>query len=97
MWGTEAYFKDFPTLSNEATKWLTSLNLKGIGFDTISADPVKNSDWKNHFAIFEKGQIIIENVISPDDFSKNIGEFSCFPIPYENADGSPVRAVLKMS
>lgn len=96
FWGTEAYFKDFPTLSNDATEWLTFLNLKGIGFDTISADPVESTNWKNHFTIFKNGLIIIENLIFPVGLNKNIGEFSCFPIPYEKADGSPVRAVIKV-
>jgi kynurenine formamidase len=54
-----------------------------------------SKDFSNHHAILGKNIIIIENLVFPDGFSEKSGEFSCFPLPYENADGSPVRAVLK--
>ncbi len=95
-WGTQQYFENFPTLSTDALHFLLQFRLKGIGLDTISADPVKSTDYKNHYAIFRKGMIIIENLKFPENMKEKKGEFSCFPIPYEKADGSPVRAVLKV-
>lgn len=95
-WGSQHYFKDFPTLTIEAVNMLLSFPLKGIGFDAISADPVESTDWENHFAIFDKGLIIIENLNFPDVLNADKGRFFCFPIPYEDADGSPVRAVLEI-
>ncbi len=96
FWGEKRYFEGFPTLSPDALDLLLQFPLKGIGFDTISADPVESTDYKNHYSIFEKGMIIIENLIFPGNLNERKGEFSCFPIPYEKADGSPVRAVLKV-
>lgn len=95
-WGSPEYFEDFPTLTSEAVNYLLSFPLKGIGFDAISADPVESTKWENHFAIFGKGLIIIENLIFPNDLTAHKGRLFCFPIPYENADGSPVRAVLEV-
>ncbi|WP_163323050.1 cyclase family protein [Draconibacterium mangrovi] len=96
FWGVQKYFDAFPTLSAQALQFLLQFELKGVGFDTISADPVKSTDYNNHYAIFNKGMIIIENLIFPEDLEATSGEFSCFPLPYEKADGSPVRAVLKV-
>lgn len=95
FWGTPEYFGRFPVLAKDAVEFLIQFNLKGIGFDNISADPIDSSDFPNHYAILGKNLIIIENLVFPDGFTESNGEFSCFPLPYENADGSPVRAVLK--
>jgi kynurenine formamidase len=94
-WGTLEYFGRFPVLTDEAVQFLLQFTLKGIGFDTISADPMDSQDFPNHLAILGNNMIIIENLVFPGGFSETSGEFSCFPLPYENADGSPVRAVLK--
>lgn len=95
FWGLPSYFEGFPTLSTAAVEWLLQFPLKGIGFDAISADPVESTDFPNHYLIFGNGLIIIENLCFPDDLAEHDGEFSCFPLPYENADGSPVRAVFR--
>lgn len=95
FWGTPEYFGRFPVLTKDAVEFLIQFNLKGIGFDNISADPIDSSDFPNHYSILGKNLIIIENLVFPNGFTENNGEFSCFPLPYENADGSPVRAVLK--
>lgn len=95
FWGSPAYFGNFPVLTPKALGFLLQFNLKGIGFDYISADPMDSKDYSNHYAILGKNMIIIENLVFPAGFAENSGEFSCFPLPYENADGSPVRAVLK--
>ena len=96
FWGEKEYFGNFPVLSETALEYLLKFQLKGIGFDVISADPVESTDYRNHYAIFKKGLIIIENLAFPDNLKEKNGEFSCFPLPYEKADGSPVRAVLKI-
>jgi len=95
-WGSNEYFSNFPVLAEEAANWLISFNLKGIGFDAISADPVESSVLSIHHIILRNGCIIIENLNFPEKLKTNEGEFSCFPLPYENADGSPVRAVFRI-
>lgn len=93
-WGTSRYFGEFPTLSNQAIEWLFDFSLKGIGFDVISADPMDSTTYPNHFSILGKGLVIIENLRFPVELTETQGRFLCFPLPYENADGSPVRAVF---
>lgn len=94
FWGTPRYFENFPTPDSEIVEWLLTFSLKGIGFDVISADPIDSTSYPNHFSILGKGLIIIENLRFPDSLTETQGRFFCFPLPYQNADGSPVRAVF---
>jgi kynurenine formamidase len=96
FWGSEKYFWNFPVTDLDTTFWLISLGLKGIGYDTISADPVDSDKFENHFLFFENDVIIIENLNFPVEMKANKGELFCFPLNFEKADGSPVRAVLKI-
>jgi arylformamidase len=92
-WGSSEYFHDFPVLSTDAVELLISLNLKGVGFDTISPDKEEVSGWPVHYALLGNDMIIIEN-LKINEGVPLIGTFFCFPLPYRDADGSPVRAVL---
>jgi kynurenine formamidase len=92
-WDTEKYFSDYPVLSLEAANWLSGFGLKGLGLDTISADKADTRDYPVHKALLQKDTIIIENLANLTDLPCNQFEFSCFPLRFEDADGSPVRAV----
>jgi kynurenine formamidase len=80
-------------LSLEAANWLSGFGIKGFGLDTISADTVDSQDYQVHKALLQKNIIIIENLANLADLPCNQFEFSCFPLSFEDADGSPVRAV----
>jgi len=92
-WGTERYFQRFPVLSLEAARWLADFDLKGVGFDTISPDPMDTEDYPVHKAFMKRDTIIIENLAHLDLLPDSPFLFSCLPIKFEDADGSPVRAV----
>jgi arylformamidase len=92
-WGDDRYFGSFPVLSAGATGWLIALGLKGVGFDAISADPVGPPPYSNHVAFFRAGLILIENLAGLEPLIGKTFQFSCLPLAYEHADGSPVRAV----
>lgn len=92
-WGEESYFRDFPVLSEEAASWLVSHPLKGVGMDTISADPMESSALPVHHILLKAGMVIIENLFFPEHlYSENLF-FCCFPLKIADADGSPVRAM----
>ena len=93
FWGTDKYFSDYPVLSLEAADWLSGFDLKGIGFDTISADKTNSQDFPVHKAFLQKDTIIIENMTNLREIPCDQFVFSCFPLSFEDADGSPVRAV----
>jgi kynurenine formamidase len=92
-WGTEKYFVDYPVLTVEAATWLKQFHLKGVGLDTISADTVDSGGNPIHKALLQENTIIIENLTNLSSLSVSLFNFSCFPIKFVNADGSPVRAV----
>lgn len=95
-WETEKYFSNYPVLSLEAAQWLCRFGLKGFGFDTISADEADAEDFPIHKVFLRNDTIIIENLANLDTLPFNQFLFSCFPLNFENADGSPVRAVAYM-
>ncbi|MCF8231729.1 MAG: cyclase family protein [Bacteroidales bacterium] len=92
-WKTDAYKKDFPVLSQEAAKWLMRFNLKGIGLDTISIDPVDSVDVPIHKIVLGNEVLIVENLTNLEALGDEVFTFSSLPLKFENADGSPVRAV----
>ncbi len=92
-WGDEKYFSDYAVLSLEAANWLSEFQLKGLGLDTISADSSENDEYPVHKILLNKDTIIIENLTNLLSLPGPTFNFSCFPIKFKDADGSPVRAV----
>lgn len=95
-WGTDSYFKEYPVLTEEAARYLCDVNLKGVGFDTISADVEDSRDYPIHSILLEK-MIIIENLTGIEVLANHRFLFSCLPLKLVDADGSPVRAVAILS
>lgn len=95
-WGSEKYFTNYPVLSLEAANWLSSFGLKGFGLDTISADTADTENYPVHKALLQKNTLIIENLTNLMDLPCHQFNFSCFPLSFEDADGSPVRAVASI-
>lgn len=93
FWGTDAYVEGFPCLNKEAVEWLCSFNLKGIGLDTISVDPMDAEVYTVHHTLFAKNMIIVENLCNLDRLEENTFLFSALPLNITGGDGCPVRAV----
>ena len=92
-WGEDRYFSGFPVLSAAAAYWLAARGMKGVGFDAISVDPVGADRFVNHLHFFRAGMVIVENLRGLAPLVGKRFLFSCLPLKYVNADGSPVRAV----
>lgn len=92
-WGTERYFSDYPVLSSEAANWLGKFGLRGLGLDAISADKADSQGFPVHKALLRNNTVIIENLTNLEKLPDNQFVISCFPLKFEDADGSPVRAV----
>jgi len=91
-WNKRSYFGAYPILTEEAVKWLAEFELKAIGFDYISIDPIVSTDMKLHKLILTKDICIIENLNDLDKIPAGMFDFYCVPLKIEHADGSPVRA-----
>lgn len=94
-WGEKKYFSNFPCLDIDTVKYLVSFNLKGLGFDTISIDPI-NSNFENHVLVFNNDMIIIENMCNLDKIKEDIFELIVLPLNIKGADGSPVRSIARV-
>ena len=93
-WGTEAYFGDYPCLSDEVLRYILDGNYKGIGFDVIGLDPIADEDLPRHKALFAQKDIVnIENLKNLDLCGAKPFRFVCLPIKIENSDGAPCRAI----
>ena len=92
LWGTDAYFGNFPCMDMEVLDYIMAGNYKGIGVDAISIDPI--DDLTRHRILFRETEIVnVENLKDLDLCGDDLFRFSCFPLKLADCDGSPVRAV----
>ncbi len=96
-WGSDQYFRNFPILTEEAARHLTNFKIKGVGFDTISADRIDSEELPVHRIFLRKDILIIENLKGLKDVLYQKFYFSCFPLKVIDGDGSPVRAVAYLA
>ncbi len=92
-WGSPAYFEAYPSFTEEAIKYLARMQIKGIGIDAVSIDPIGARQLNNHRIFLQGQKSVIENL---HDIDKLIGkefELMCFPLKLKEGDGSPIRAV----
>lgn len=92
-WGQEAYFRSFPTLSEDAAQFLVERRIKAVGVDAISVDPIESKTLPNHVTLLGAGSLILENLTNLSLLPATEFTLSFFPLPIHNADGFSVRAV----
>ena len=92
-WGSNEYLHGFPSLTEEAARWLCSFNIRGVGIDTISIDKFDSIDFEVHNIILSRGKIIIENLTNLDEVGEEEFTLVATPLKIENGDASPVRAI----
>lgn len=69
-------------------------NFKGIGFDVMGLDPLRDNNLNRHKALFKDTDIVnIENLTNLDQCGNDLFWFSCFPLKIENCEGFPIRAI----
>ncbi len=90
-WGDARYFSGYPTLSENAAMTLCRYSLKGVGFDTISADKEDSTSLPIHRILLQH-MIIIENLNNLKPLGSGAFLLSCLPLKIEHGDGSPIRA-----
>lgn len=86
--------KQIVPISSEAVPFLKSCGVKLIGVDMPSVDPLDSKELSAHHALYEHNIHILEGLVL-DDVPEGEYELIALPLPLQNADGSPVRAILK--
>ena len=94
FWGTDKYFGDYACIDNDVLEFIINSNLKGIGFDVIGLDPIKDVELTRHNKLFKAKDIInIENLKNLDLLYGGLVDFACLPLNLEDCDGAPARAI----
>ncbi|WP_026887015.1 cyclase family protein [Clostridium beijerinckii] len=93
-WGTDAYFGNYPYITEEVAEYLIKSKKKGVGIDVIGIDPIKDENLTIHKKLFaETDIVVIENLTSLDKVGDEIFTFCALPIKFKNSDGAPTRAI----
>lgn len=93
-WGSEEYFGDYPCVDEEVLEYVIQTKKKGIGFDTISLDPIQDANLTLHKKLLATNQtVIIENLCNLQKGPKGLFTFCGLPLKYIHADGAPIRAI----
>ena len=94
FWGKPEYFGDYPCVTAEVVDFLIQTGKKGVGLDTIGLDPIADTNLTLHRQLLSTNKtVIIENLCNLDKLPQGLFTFCALPLRYENADGSPIRAV----
>jgi len=101
LWGKQEYFENYPIMSEEVVEWINHHQLKGIGIDAPSFDPITMSSLDNaasdlhtHRAILKTGKtVLIENLCNLEKVGNELFMLYALPLPLSNADGAPARVV----
>lgn len=74
--------------------FLGEKGIRLIGVDVPSVDPLDSKELEAHHQLHENGVHILEGVYL-EHVEPGLYELIALPLPLEEADGSPVRAVLR--
>ena len=89
-----AFPERIPHIEKDVAEFLKENGIKLLGIDVPSVDPLDSKELVAHHGLHENGVHILESIdlrsVSEGDY-----ELIALPLPLTDADGSPVRAVLR--
>ncbi|MCC6579076.1 MAG: cyclase family protein [Phycisphaeraceae bacterium] len=89
--GQDDFFTDFPSLTQDAARYLVSRRIRLLGMDT----PTPSRDWYevHHILLGHDAEIVIVESLAHLDLLPDQFTFMGFPLKFQGRDGSPIRAV----
>ena len=84
---------DFCAFSPELLNHLADQGVRLVGIDTPSVDPEDSKALEAHQILFARDFSVLEGLLLKD-VPEGIYTLVALPLPYENGDASPVRAIL---
>lgn len=87
---------ELPGVDPELMRWFAEQGGRLVGVDLASFDPADSKELASHRVGIAEGVVLLEGL----DLSaapEGIAELIALPLPWEGADASPVRAVLRTS
>ncbi|GMA63811.1 arylformamidase [Alicyclobacillus fastidiosus] len=94
-WKDRRIFPDkIPEIRPELAEYLENRGVQLLGLDLPSVDPLDSKELPAHHALARHNIHILEGLVL-DDVPAGDYELAALPLPLADADGSPVRAVLR--
>lgn len=91
--GEDNFFDDFPSLTQDAARFLAEKKIRLLGMDT----PTPSRDWYEvHHILLGAEIVIVESLTHLDEVPDDI-IFIGFPLNFAGRDGSPIRAVAQVA
>lgn len=90
----DAFPTRFAAPTPEAAHVLVEAGVRLLGTDAPSVDPFDSTDLPAHRILCAAGVVIVENLLL-DDVPPGAWELIALPLRLDEADASPVRAVLR--
>ena len=82
-------------LTESGAKYITSKGILIVATECLDIEDDTDNTFSVHKTLLSNNVLIVENIdlsnVKPGNY-----KFYCFPLRIENADGSPVRAVLEL-
>lgn len=93
LWKASKFYRDYIFIDKEAARLLAAKGVKAVGIDYLSVDKFEAEAPYTHNIFFEENILVYEGL---DLSGVNEGQyyFIGLPLRVQNAEGSPVRAIL---
>jgi arylformamidase len=86
--------ESIPYVTADGAIYLHEKGIQLIGVDVPSVDALDSKELEGHHALFQHNIHILENLML-DHVEEGDYELIALPLPLKDADGSPVRAVIR--
>jgi arylformamidase len=94
-WADPAVFPEhFPAIEPEAARRMAAAGVRLVGTDAPSVDPFDSTELPTHSVLLASGIVNLESLLL-DGVPPGPYELIALPLRLEEADASPVRAVLR--
>ncbi|WP_273717114.1 arylformamidase [Alkalihalobacillus pseudalcaliphilus] len=90
----DVFPKNIPYITVSGAAYLSNIGIRLIGVDVPSVDPLDSKELEGHHSLDKFGIHIVENLML-DQVEQGEYEFIGLPLPLKDADGSPIRAVIR--
>jgi arylformamidase len=90
----EQWSDDFNSCSPELIQYLADNGVVLVGIDTPSIDPVDSKQLESHQSVLNHDLAVLEGLVLDHVMAGSDYTLIALPLKIENADASPVRAVL---
>jgi arylformamidase len=94
IWRDPKVFPEWiPVIAPDVAEWLGKRNVKLLGLDLPSVDPIEAKVLVNHHALAAAGIAIVES-LDLSAIAAGTYHFSALPLRISGGDAAPVRAIL---